>query len=188
MKLLSRTHRLTEYARKKLESCTVAAQSCTINSIDDESAAVVCNISRKSFIVQLPADQQGAGSKFGACTCGTPEKDYFPCEHIVTFSQKKNYSEYEIIPIEYQTRTYREQYPSTLVFRGVLPESAKSNPPDKCLRYIPAAPKKAGRPRTRRARSVLERSRKRLRLCSKCSQAGHTAPKCTMQLEDDPES
>ena len=180
-----RAYPLTEYARKKYEETLRRAENCRVESSDAYAAVVMSLSSRKTFRVELTGNQSGAGTLFGSCSCGRSEMVYFPCEHMASFAVMEGFADFEIVPIEYHTRRYRDQYPSSILFVSVSSDDAKSRSPNLALRVSPHLPRKRGRPQTRRARSFMERRFKRPRLCSKCCLPRHTAPKCTANLDDD---
>ena len=180
----NRAHVLTEYAFKKYCELLVKSRNFTVDFYSGHEATIKCKRSNSLFNVVLPEARCGPGSLFGSCSCGTPEFEHFPCEHILTFAQMKEFHQHEIVPLEFQTRTYRSQYDSNLSYADVSVYIARSKPSDPILRLPPDIPRKAGRPRKRRAKSVLERNSKRRRLCSKCRVPGHTAANCTAQLQD----
>ena len=155
-------------------------------SDNGSSGVVLSNSSQDSFTVRFPNGRGGAGSRVGSCSCGYSEAQHFPCEHIVAYANEKNIPAHEIVPVEYHTRTYRQQYDSSLTFQDVSVCQVRSKSPDKLLNIPPDVPRKRGRTTKRRALSFIERSNiKRPYLYSKCKAAGHTAAKCTAELLDE---
>ena len=175
----ARIHRLSEYARVKYEQNAILAEGCFVEAESHTSANIRCEATQKYFQVLVPDGSGGAGKKVGACTCGYPEYNYFPCEHIIAFANVRGLADYEITPLEYHTRTLKEQYAGSLTFRSVVLAEAEQDEPISTLKLAPDVVKKRGRPQKRRYKSMLETSkRQRVYLCSLCRKSNHIARNC----------
>lgn len=172
-------HVFTDFARIKYAEMETKSSTVVANVQTDFRRIVKSLLTRKTYQVEMKNDNDSPGGLFGSCSCGTSLIDYLPCEHMVAFARQKGYSEHKIVPIEYQSRRYRTQYPVSLKFEAICKDEAKHADADTKLFLAPEFPRQPGRPRKRRIQPAIERNKRtRINLCSICKSRGHNAATC----------
>ncbi len=109
--------------------------------------------SKREYTVIIPKTDTMV-SRFGKCTCGFPNKERIPCDHMVAVSKLgriNGLTRIAVMPHWYTTAQWRNQFTeNTYVNTHKTLKSIKANStPQDDLRYCPtwAGPQKKGRPK-----------------------------------------
>jgi len=106
-------------------------------------------------IVKIPKIGIVHGSRFGSCSCGFPNKEGIPCDHMVAITKAgriQNLSRVELMPFWHTRAQWQLQFPKDEVYKADITWAniKKTAHANEQMRYCPtwSAPKKKGRPKT----------------------------------------
>ena len=138
-------------------------------STNEKKIFTVRTTPQRRHEVQLDITRDESGnilSRFGSCSCGNPNIYQLPCKHMDAPALAGHYDERKLIPMELTTSRWKLQYPVEhkfntttgyeLIMAGNYPHLR-----DKNIRVPVTAPRKRGRPPTKRAKHAVERSFRR---------------------------
>ena len=136
--------------------CDPSIYRIQVTEHPDLSLFVVSKIaaSTREYVVKIPREAQEHGSRFGSCTCGFPNKEGIPCDHMVAIVKAgkiPNMSRVSLMPFWYTREQWKLQFPKEFVYRADMTwdNIRKSDRMDERMKYCPSwvAPKKKGRPK-----------------------------------------
>ena len=155
---------------------------------------------KREEVVTLPKEAVGE-SHFGTCTCGAPQTNAVPCEHMAAIALsgkiRPQITPMSIMPIWWKRSQWRVQFPlETCPEANVTMKAVKDGRiPDCSVRFCPdwTAGSKPGRPKKgERVKSGLEtamakgkgsttiKKAEKKRRCDVCGAYGHTYKDCVL--------
>ena len=180
---------MTPWARSKLSSLKQVSDEVTeitnpdALSVNVTRTFVVLGSTGKKYTVRLvnllhgeeqlltPSDSDcnktlfSDGTETAMCSCGIPLRDRFPCDHMLTVARVFSLPEDMLVPPEFLTWRWKQQYPDDFPFRvpGKIEIEMSVVPRDERLTLPIVCPPKRGRPNKRRIKSAIELAKKRSR-------------------------
>ena len=142
------------------------ANECVGLIDEDMKVFVVRTTPQHRHEVSLAITQGDDGnilSLFGACGCGQPQIQQFPCKHMYAAAIEDQFDERMLLPIEFTIARCKAQYPSGHTFftttkDELMVAGSFSSVRDRSLRVPVTAPTIRGRSPTNRVKSAVKRS------------------------------
>jgi len=136
--------------------------------IREEGDTYVCFVNRLTssnlYNTRVPMNDTN-GSFFGTCTCGVPQVDGLPCQHMIAVCKSgriEGLNESNVMPYWWHTSHWRRQYPARVsVGSNFSIDTMRTGEQDHKYKLCPAisGPKKAGRPKLDKRRiSFMEQA------------------------------
>ena len=163
---LSIRGRMADFTDVEKTGLLGVATECVALSDQDMKVFVVWTTPQRRHDVSLAITRGDNGnilSLFGACSCGQPQIQQFPCKHMDAAAVEGQFDERMLLPIEFTTARWKAQYPAGHTFftttkDELMVAGSFASLRDRRLRVPVTAPTKRGRPLTKRAKSAVERS------------------------------
>ncbi len=142
-----------------------------ISTNGDEYCCIVNPLtSSNRYTTRIPGTDTN-GSFFGMCTCGVPQVDGLPCQHMIALCKSgriEGLDEPNVMPYWWHTSHWRKHYPQGVsVGCNFSIDTLRAGEQDKKYKLCPAisGPKKTGRPKfdkrhTRLMEQEMEKKKK----------------------------